>query len=62
MKRHSSRSKSSNTSKKVKYKLDFKDDSIMKVKWKSPNDGKENVLDIGIDLKDNSFIKIKDNH
>lgn len=42
--------------------MDFKDDSILKVKWNSPNDKKENVLNFGIDMKDNNFIKIKDNH
>ena len=48
--------KSANT----KYKFDLKDNSLIKVKWTSPTDKKENTLDIRFDK--NNSIKIKDNH
>ena len=49
--------KSANT----KYKFDSKDGSIIKIQWNSPNDKKENTLDIRSD-KEKYTIKIKDNH
>lgn len=45
----------------IKIKLDMTDNSIFKVKWKSPNDQKENTVDIRAD-KENYTLKIKDNH
>ena len=45
----------------LKYKFDSKDNSILKIKWKSPNDKKENILDFRMDKEDYT-IKIKDNH
>ena len=33
----------------IKIKLDMTDNSIFKVKWKSPNDQKENTVDIRAD-------------
>lgn len=45
----------------LKYKFDTKDNSILKIKWVSPNDKKENTLDVRSD-KENYTIKIKDNH
>lgn len=49
--------KSANT----KYKFDSKDNSILKIKWKSPNDEKENTIDFRSD-KEKYTIKIEDNH
>ena len=46
----------------TKTKLDLKDNSILKIRWKSPNDKKENTLNINVDFKDANTIKIKDNH
>lgn len=46
---------------KWKIKFDPTDTSIFKIKWESPNDKKENTLDIKSD-KENYTIKIKDNH
>lgn len=45
----------------IKYKFDAKDNSLLKIKWNSPNDKKENTLDIRSD-KEKYTIKIKDNH
>lgn len=57
MKKRKSYPKSANT----KYKFDIKDNSIIKIKWTSPNDKKENTLDIRSDKEDYT-IKIKDSH
>ena len=43
-----------------KYKFDLNDNSLIKIKWTSPTDNKENILDIRLDK--NNSIKIKDNH
>lgn len=45
-----------------KYTIDFYNNSIVNVKWESPNDKNENVLDININLKDKDMVKVKDNH
>ena len=57
MKKRRSYPKSANT----KYKFDIKDNSIIKIKWTSPNDKKENTLNIRSDKEDYT-IKIKDSH
>lgn len=46
----------------VHYKFDITDNFIVKVKWKSPIDKKDNTLNINADIKEVNFIKIKDNH
>lgn len=62
MKKQYHSTKSKQTNKKVRVKLDFKDDSIMKIKWKSPNDNKQNTVDFNVDFSKDDFIKMKDNH
>lgn len=47
---------------KIKYKLDWNDDSILKVRWKSPNDKKSNLFNLIVNMNDDDFLKIKDNH
>lgn len=62
MKKQYHSQKSKQTNKKVKFKFDPKDSSIMKVKWNSPNDKKGNILDINADPKKFNTINIEDNH
>lgn len=57
MKKRRSYPKSAN----IKYKFDAKDKSIVKIQCNSPNDGKENTIDIRSE-KEKYTIKIKDNH
>ena len=67
MKRQSSKSSSKSSSKKVKSKkVNFsfnpKNFDILNIKWKSPNDGKENEFNINVDPRKFNTIEIKDNH
>ena len=64
MKRTTSKSSSKSSSKKVKirYNFDINNDSILKLKWQSPNDKKMNVIDFTADPEKGNTIKIKDNH
>jgi len=51
-----------NTSKNTRYKFDLKDNSIVDVKWNSPNDKKYNNVRITADFRDFNFVTIRDNH
>jgi hypothetical protein len=64
MKRTTRKSSSKSSSKKVKirYNFDINNDSILKLKWQSPNDKKMNVIDFTTDPEKGNTIKIKDNH
>lgn len=62
MKKQYHSKKSKTTNKKVKFKFDPKDSSIIKSKWNSPNDNKGNILDINTNPKKFNTIEIKDNH
>lgn len=63
MKKFTNKTTSKETNKKnVRFKLAPKDSSIMNIKWNSPNDNKGNTLDINVNPKKFSTIKIEDNH
>lgn len=64
MKRTTSKNSSKSSSKKVKvrYKFDTKDNSVLKLKWQSPNDRKMNELNFVNDENGGNTINIKDNH
>lgn len=55
-------SKISNKKVKVRYKFDTNDDSVLKFKWRSPNDRKMNELNFVNDGNGGNTINIKDNH
>ena len=45
----------------VKYKFNPSDNSIMKIDWESPNDGKKNIVNFLLSAEPYT-IRIKDNH
>ena len=45
----------------INYTFNPKDNSIMKIAWKSPGDGKENMINFLLDWEPYT-IKVKDNH
>lgn len=62
MKKQTNKTTSKSSNRKVKFKFDAKDSSIMKAKWNSPNDKKGNTLDINVNPKKFNTIEIEDNH
>lgn len=62
MKKQTNKTTSKSSSRKVKFKFDAKDSSIMKVKWNSPNDKKGNELNMNVNPKKFNTIEIEDNH
>ena len=51
-----------NNKSNTNYKMDFKDNSIVNVKWSSPNDKKANNLRIVANFKDANFVRVRDYH
>lgn len=47
---------------KVNYTFNPMDNSIMKISWNSPNDGKPNLFNFLMNPRELTTIKIKDNH
>ena len=45
----------------INYAFNPKDNSIMKISWNSPNDGKPNLVNMLVSTEP-YFIRIKDNH
>lgn len=64
MRRTTTKRSSKISSKKVnvRYKFDTNDDSVLKFKWRSPNDRKMNELNFVNDENGGNTINIKDNH
>lgn len=62
MKRQTSSKSSKNSNKKTRFIFNSKDKSVLKLRWFSPNDKKENVIDFKNDFSNDNFIEIKDNH
>ena len=62
MKRTSSKTASKSNKRQIKYKFDRKDNSILKIKWKSPNDKKGNTFDVNVNPKKFNTIEIQDEH
>ena len=50
------------TNKLFKFLLDWDDNSIVKLKWKSPNDKKSNLFDFLVDFGNNNDMIIRDFH
>jgi hypothetical protein len=57
-----SSSKSKSKKVKIKYNFDINNNSVLKLKWKSPNDKKMNIIDFTTDPEMGDTIHIKDNH
>lgn len=64
MRRTTTKRSSKTSSKKVnvRYKFDTNDDSVLKFKWRLPNDRKMNELNFVNDENGGNTINIKDNH
>ena len=47
---------------KINYAFNPQDNSIMKISWNSPNDGKSNLVNMLVNPYEFTTIKIKDEH